>query len=156
MQPINQKKPEASFNPRSHVGSDAANQPKTPEASFNPRSHVGSDIDAPKVTNHFAVSIHAPAWGATFVKDLPDSDILFQSTLPHGERRFSFVLSGCFVSFNPRSRMGSDFLLKLSLQRPLWFQSTLPHGERLYFARGQTPPAEFQSTLPHGERLKHT
>ena len=105
----------------------------------------------PAVT--YAVSIHAPAWGATkyylwicrfvlFQSTLPHgerhgpkihvfADAMFQSTLPHGERRFlvgrmdrrslvsihapawGATITGLFISpghisFNPRSRMGSD------------------------------------------------
>ena len=34
------------------------------------------------------------------------------------------------LSFNPRSRMGSDSLIPLMLSYGHQFQSTLPHGER--------------------------
>ena len=57
-----------------------------------------------------AISIHAPAWGAT--------------TLSSSRRMVSSY-------FNPRPRMGSDTSVSfLSVDRDL-FQSTLPHGERL-------------------------
>ncbi len=55
------------FNPRSRVGSD----PNTggpcamPEYHFNPRSRVGSDDDPFSGLRLSAISIHAPAWGAT-------------------------------------------------------------------------------------------
>ena len=79
----------------------------------------------------FDISIHAPAWGATrpqvrptVLRDfnprsrmgsddhavaLRGGDVLFQSTLPHGERR-DLVPSIVALreNFNPRSRMGSD------------------------------------------------
>ena len=56
-----------------------------------------------------AISIHAPAWGAT--------------TLSSSRRMVSSY-------FNPRPRMGSDTSVSfLSVDRDL-FQSTLPHGER--------------------------
>ena len=98
------------------------------------------------------ISIHAPAWGATRRKD---GNILyeqFQSTLPRGERR----------SLPPRGRMG------------ITFQSTLPRGERRPERQGRIDLASisihapawgatrsevsnitrssFQSTLPRGER----
>ena len=59
-----------SFNPRSRMGSDEAEAEKAEaEASFNPRSRMGSDdIWRPR-----------ESWG------------LFQSTLPHGERRVKFI-----------------------------------------------------------------
>ena len=56
----------------------------------------------------FAISIHAPAWGATSVLFLPPPFLQFQSTLPRGERPH-------------HAKQGF----------PSWlFQSTLPRGER--------------------------
>ena len=55
----------------------------------------------------------------------------FQSALPHGERPPGSMLATGTISFNPRSRMGSDCWtgsIRASLIR---FQSALPHGERL-------------------------
>ena len=77
------------------------------------------------------VSIHAPAWGATFEQD---------HHVPHES------------GFNPRSRVGSDLLGVVSEEDDDGFQSTLPRGERLrdYIDRGRYP--KFQSTLPRGER----
>ena len=77
---------------------------------FNPRSREGSDRDG--VFNRLvvrAVSIHAPARGATIV-GLPwiTLMLLFQSTLPRGER------------------LGDRLRLRMAAE----FQSTLPRGER--------------------------
>ena len=102
-------------------------------ASFNPRSHVGSDRASGAHTEDRTVSIHAPTWGATGLasgewwrearfnpRSHVGSDlardveftfrVMFQSTLPRGERLF--CPSGTWE---------------------LWimFQSTLPRGERL-------------------------
>ena len=98
------------FNPRSHMGSDSMLLvAKASLRSFNPRSHMGSDssciliqdtyilvsIHAPtwgatpppdKRAMATVVSIHAPTWGATPEHIAIDLAILFQSTLPHGER----------------------------------------------------------------------
>ena len=54
------------------------------------------------------ISIHAPARGATRMnyRNLPD--IVFQSTLPRGERPTRFFLTSSSYNFNPRSREGSD------------------------------------------------
>jgi hypothetical protein len=38
-------------------------------------------------------------------------------------------------SFNPRSRMGSDWRWMITIKRGGLFQSTLPHGERLSTAK---------------------
>ena len=81
----------------------------TPSLDFNPRSRTGSDDHGWKYTV-------AP--------------VVFQSTLPHGERHQH----------------------PLNLFRQIVFQSTLPHGERHNHVL--LPPViwSFQSTLPHGER----
>ena len=57
----------------------------------------------------FGISIHAPARGATMLDaGFRRSDVVFQSTLPRGER----LLCRCYLlttaDFNPRSREGSD------------------------------------------------
>ncbi len=164
------------FNPRSRVGSDQCPSLRLEGlAGFNPRSRVGSDLHPISPSLIKPVSIHAPAWGATFFLLLIFSLGRFQSTLPRGERRkkqgkHSIKKTG----FNPRSRVGSDLLsLTTRLKTPL-FQSTLPRGERRLaesksiIARSFNPrsrvgsdqlmmkvkPAyrKFQSTLPRGER----
>ena len=55
---------------------------------FNPRSRTGSDGGRYPRRAYRRISIHAPARGATFILVSPrcNSEI-FQSTLPHGERR---------------------------------------------------------------------
>ncbi len=55
--------------------------------------------------------------------------------------------------FNPRSRMGSDFISHLPFLQNPPFQSTLPHGERQTRRMIHQRREPFQSTLPHGERL---
>ena len=80
----------------------------------------------------FVISIHAPVRGATNrvqVVSLPL--IIFQSTLPWGERPFSFR----------------------AIIKPSGFQSTLPWGERQKIIIDRLPGIRFQSTLPWGERL---
>ena len=79
------------------------------------------------------VSIHAPTWGATFVR-----------------RQYTQQ-----ESFNPRSHMGSD-ASKGTSKKAAQFQSTLPHGERPVKGRHCARCMLFQSTLPHGERPKHS
>ena len=103
------------FNPRSHEGSDVQKlvDKLSDITDFNPRSHEGSDCG----------------------KGLQRSTtLLFQSTLPRGERHA---------------------LVTLTMMENL-FQSTLPRGERR-----QQPPRfhrllPFQSTLPRGERQCRT
>ena len=75
---------------------------------FNPRSRTGSDAKVAGHGTEGAVSIHAPARGATQHRQSGLYSIAFQSTLPHGER-----------PSRPSSPAQTDR-----------FQSTLPHGER--------------------------
>ena len=101
--------------------------------------------------------------------------MIFQSTLPRGERPYWMIIQIGDLNFNPRSREGSDGNQYQGNQQLQQFQSTLPRGERrwlsppfYYFkeisihapARGATfflmQPLQmvilFQSTLPRGER----
>ena len=119
------------FNPRSHMGSDTWRLKKFAAlSSFNPRSHMGSDLNISCCKCYFNVSIHAPTWGATQITKDRVTDVKFQSTLPHGERR---ILHHFVIDKNE-------------------FQSTLPHGERQIIREFPGTIARFQSTLPHGER----
>ena len=100
---------------------------------------------------------------------------MFQSTLPHGERRQQFVasLSGSHVSIHAPAWGATEETQEktdnepVSIHAPAWgatcnrvnyhfifieFQSTLPHGERPGESRVFIPSFLFQSTLPHGER----
>ena len=119
-------------------GATPSTQPLAQTASFNPRSHMGSDIlwhtdiGITVVSIHAPtwgatqfngahliqpiVSIHAPTWGATVALVTTCLSLMFQSTLPHGERR---SLARFVAAVEP-------------------FQSTLPHGERLV-ASSQQP-----------------
>ncbi len=67
---------------------------------FNPRSREGSDGWLVKTILSFReISIHAPARGATLNKEAENQlQILFQSTLPRGERQeFSAFYYGLAV-----------------------------------------------------------
>ena len=99
------------FNPRSHEGSDVQKlvDKLSDITDFNPRSHEGSDYDKRERLN---------------------TDEVFQSTLPRGERR-------CI----------NDLCI-----RDTQFQSTLPRGERLLSSPQMHRITRFQSTLPRGER----
>ena len=81
------------------------------------------------------ISIHAPARGATVLgKGHCIVHVLFQSTLPRGERLAS----------------------KLARLERSVFQSTLPRGERLFSTHQLSQRVTFQSTLPRGERPADT
>ena len=57
------------------------------QRGFNPRSRTGSDEKPEAIAGFHAVSIHAPARGATFALGDKFTVDVFQSTLPHGERQ---------------------------------------------------------------------
>ena len=110
------------FNPRPRMGVRLRHKKGAPtNPCFNPRPRMGGD----RISSvSFAVSIHAPAWGATksrhqaIVESTPPlpltrgHDVLFQSTPPHGGRRRSGWRESTIghpAGFNPRPRMGGDF-----------------------------------------------
>ena len=127
------------------------------------------------VAAHIAISIHAPAKGATgdipvskvrplFQSTLPRRErpllskaggllpLLFQSTLPRRERRLIAVNVMYNVHFNPRSREGSDIVsvlfslgICISIHAPAKGATCQPQHRR----RRHHP---FQSTLPRRER----
>ena len=163
------------FNSRSRMGSDlAVERRRNLPRRFNSRSRMGSDVPEPPAASVSSVSIHAPAWGATFPTCACARAHVFQFTLPHGERRgerahglpflaFQFTLPHgerhegdvCLVgvdSFNSRSRMGSDRRSRATPGLVPEFQFTLPHGERPSWCPYFLAIAVFQFTLPHGER----
>ena len=79
---------ESYFNPRSHEGSDDKTKAAIiPGKYFNPRSHEGSDLEKQSDTL---------------------TSVIFQSTLPRGERRRPCKERGALFYFNPRSHEGSD------------------------------------------------
>ena len=99
---------------------------------FNPRARVGRDValvDEYLVKD--VVSIHAPAWGATWQTRGSRNQSEFQSTRPRGARH-STSLSICSPSFcfNPRARVGRDRPASPRINLHWVFQSTRPRGAR--------------------------
>ena len=143
------------------MGSDLAPTmtPICQSSDFNPRSRMGSDSGSEFFEIVYHISIHAPAWGATRVQTATSVDLLFQSTLPHGERRASEIVVmasvGIFQStlphgerhreypsgrlpryFNPRSRMGSDRDRLQRNQQSSYFNPRSRMGSDAEFAHG--------------------
>ena len=126
---------------------------------------------------HDRVSIHAPAWGATFslpckrlVEEVSIHAPAWGATLP-----FQYP-DQCLVSFNPRTRVGCDLTITPFCLTSTLFQSTHPRGVRpaspshcravssgfnprtRVGCDGSSRPASFgingfQSTHPRGVRL---
>ena len=96
---------------------------------FNPRARVGRDEMRDSVINKVqAVSIHAPAWGATQREGRVDIEAMFQSTRPRGARLDDVLRdapAALFQSTRPRgARHGlgpGDFRdLSVSIHAPAW------------------------------------
>ncbi len=100
------------------------------EISFNPRTRMGCDIQLVCSEMDVSVSIHAPAWGATF--------------LGPPEKRPS-------LCFNPRTRMGCDILPEQPSLSNRRFNPRTRMGCDMYAGAARNRE-EFQSTHPHGVR----
>jgi len=137
--------------------------------SFNPRARMGRDIINKQGVGRSGVSIHAPAWGATFSRYLSSiRSRVFQSTRPHGARQrvfysrhFGKVVSihapAWGATFRPRPSHNSP---RVSIHAPAWgatwselfgiphclFQSTRPHGARLF---STSSPSDFSIVSIH-------
>ena len=81
------------FNPRPRMGGDGVRiNLKLDLLCFNPRPRMGGDIDPADHAALQTVSIHAPAWGATYILIKFFICLWFQSTPPHGGRRISQMI----------------------------------------------------------------
>ncbi len=142
------------FNPRPRAGGDGASPAGLHHPRrFNPRPRAGVDGDRPRRHPALAVSIHAPARGATSRAFVSAASLVFQSTPPRGGRHQPLPGDGAArQSFNPRPRAGGDTRSRCGTQRSSTFQSTPPRGGRRRV--GDTIPLEFvfQSTPPRGGR----
>ena len=173
--------PPSGFNPRSRVGSDQILLLDTLQnISFNPRSRVGSDFAGLQSSIMLTlVSIHAPAWGATYAIYTTITACKFQSTLPRGERRYILGSDGYIhrVSIHaPAWGATSSFFppspcMQVSIHAPAWGATPIVEAldnERYVSIHAPAWGAtsswhlvvgliyQFQSTLPRGERLTNT
>ena len=100
----------SSFNPRARTGrDDSSTCSNFRSGGFNPRARTGRDCPSHPRRLSCAVSIHAPARGATMARaEVVVGDDAFQSTRPHGAR----LLLDAVILWSTR------------------FQSTRPHGAR--------------------------
>ena len=123
---------------------------------FNPRARMGRDAQALGGAVREHVSIHAPAWGATWLERMgAEPPTKFQSTRPHGARRAVSHADSPSCSFNPRARMGRDHVIARRCIVLYLFQSTRPHGARPTLSMAPVAVFVFQSTRPHGARHAH-
>ncbi len=125
-------------------------------ASFNPRARVGRDDAGDDEHADGAVSIHAPAWGATWSYCLWDNGSKFQSTRPRGARRCvatNYVWDYRFQSTRPR---GARHIAHATIFFDAKFQSTRPRGARPDIMAELLSNIKFQSTRPRGARHPDT
>ena len=101
-----------------------------------------------------AISIHAPARGATLAKKLyPVHSFAISIHAPaRGATWDSRAVLLHTAHFNPRTREGCDFSRLRQLAHQQEFQSTHPRGVRLHFLPIPPINSEFQSTHPRGVR----
>ena len=102
--------------------------------NFNPRTHVGCDVIRLPLRGIFAISIHAPTWGATFEFTGELSALVFQSTHPRGVRPYlaeHYAEKIKFQSTHPRGVRrreqvrGRDVRL-ISIHAPTWGATVKP------------------------------
>ena len=79
--------------------------------------------------------------------------MIFQSTLPRGERPFLFYATNVIIAnFNPRSREGSDWGVDTVIMNKRDFNPRSREGSDRGRRRSGKCSSKFQSTLPRGER----
>ena len=169
------------FNPRSRKGSDYTGLQEIAEVyEFQSTLPQGErPADAAAESAGAAISIHAPARGATGIAYYCRRRGKISIHAPaRGATMVTVQPINVMVYFNPRSRKGSDNVRGADTLFCLQFQSTLPQGERLNDAgyisgrvdfnprsrKGSDSIANFsalslsafQSTLPQGERHLQT
>jgi len=143
------------FNPRARVGRDVvfpvllssfpqfqSTRPRgaRPEITFaeEPKEEVSIHAPAWGATQELQlhalkgkVSIHAPAWGATVIKRLASASFYVSIHAPAWGATCLLARSlTMFASFNPRARVGRDFVYTHTKLYHLMFQSTRPRGAR--------------------------
>ena len=122
---------------------------------LSPSFREGSDVREQEAPNTTAISIHAPAKGATVAGSPQTLISSFQSTLPRRERQgHQDATGGRDFYFNPRSREGSDRPSSARPTRPRHFNPRSREGSDLRHDVCSAAPHPFQSTLPRRERLR--
>ena len=129
------------FNPRTRVGCDRASEGRIPISmrfqSTHPRG-VRRPANAP-VSRASAVSIHAPAWGATIMAATLDEYGRVSIHAPAwGATKTEVSIYGPYQRFNPRTRVGCDqrlrdihtCLVEVSIHAPAWGATPLTGLQR--------------------------
>ena len=146
---------------------------------FNPRARVGRDMKIVNLIQGSQVSIHAPAWGATYAaQDAAWAAACFNPRARVGRDRDRIhvhvhaVVSIHAPAWGATSKQATNCAeCKVSIHAPAWgatrapfapggpdsvFQSTRPRGARREGGAHVVKVNWFQSTRPRGARLKHS
>ena len=98
---------------------------------FSPRAHVGRDDLIERHRALSRISIHAPAWGATFLQDgFSHLRPNFNPRARVGRDPRHQSIPHVRFNFNPRARVGRDGKIAMDVVVQLKFQSTRPRGAR--------------------------
>ena len=121
------------FNPRSRVGSDRGpKQSKVTEAISIHAPAWGATADKRTMETKLIISIHAPAWGATPLDEPP---LKFKHISIHAPAWGATCAEGRTIHRR-----------NISIHAPAWGATVS--------ARASNARLPFQSTLPRGERLQ--
>ena len=176
---------EVGFNPRTRAGCDSLARARLPwlparfqsthprgvrrswrrpavasSRGFNPRTRAGCDVvGVIAIAEAAAVSIHAPARGATVKNNRevpPPDEVSIHAPARGATRQRRERLLADANRFNPRTRAGCDFDRRHQTARACKFQSTHPRGvRRRFMLSNQWYWILFQSTHPRGVRRGH-
>ena len=124
------------------------------QVDFNPRSREGSDFNKYKINPIINISIHAPARGATIIISRSWLILVFQSTLPRGERLL-FTNTGHtrHPDFNPRSREGSDDGIQHTVHRESISIHAPARGATAFHTPRESPSQNFNPRSREGSDL---
>ena len=98
------------------------------------------------------VSIHAPAWGATILNARTRSRSLFQSTPPHGGRPTDFLKPQAALKFQSTPPHGGRRALKATHPYTKHVSIHAPAWGATHASQPTANLGKFQSTPPHGGR----
>ena len=124
---------------------------------FNPRSHEGSDRPPEPTDRNRQISILAPTRGATSMQNGMRKNLIFQSSLPRGERRKSAVSIAVMVIISILAPTRGATIQHYNALMLVYISILAP-------TRGATTACAvilisffvFQSSLPRGERPLQT
>ena len=127
-------------------------QPSPQFSDFNPRTPVGCDRPLRGLLYGFAISIHAPQWGATTRRAEAAATKAISIHAPQWGATSTLGVVTMPVTFQSTHPSGVRPLVPLfNVLKPI-FQSTHPSGVRLTPPESRSHSAIFQSTHPSGVR----